>query len=402
MSKFTLRAGLLLASFLAVLLVMPACTGGVTTPTPTPAPTLSPTPTPKPTPSPAPLPAPAIKITAPSGNIVPQIGNVTVTVEVTNFTLVDKLGKDNVPGEGHIHYFLDVDPPTAPDKPAVTAAGTYAATAATSYTWTNVSGGPHKFSVELVNNNHTPLVPPVVASVQVTVLPEIGPPSLVITAPKDGAQVPAGNVVVSVQTSNFNIVDKLGKENVSHEGHLHYFMDVEAPTTAGKPAVTAAGTYAATANTSYTWTNVAAGAHTFSVELVNNDHTPLEPPVVAKVAVTVTAAPATPTPSPSPTPTPSGASVTINIAASGFMFDRTTITVPAGAAVTVNFTNKDAGVPHNVAFYNNGATGVTFYKGEIITGPASTVYTFTAPTGKGTYFFRCDVHPTMNGQFIVN
>lgn len=37
-----------------------------------------------------------------------------------------------------------------------------------------------------------------------------------------------------------------------------------------------------------------------------------------------------------------------------------------------------------------------------MTGPATTTYTFTAPSTPGTYFFRCDVHPTvMTGQFIV-
>ena len=64
-------------------------------------------------------------------------------------------------------------------------------------------------------------------------------------------------------------------------------MDVVAPTEQGKPAVTAAGTYAPTPATSHTWNNVGIGTHTFSVELVNNDHTPLDPPVVAKVVVVV-------------------------------------------------------------------------------------------------------------------
>lgn len=39
-----------------------------------------------------------------------------------------------------------------------------------------------------------------------------------------------------------------------------------------------------------TWQSVAAGTHTFSVELINNDHTPLSPPVVAKVVVVVSTA----------------------------------------------------------------------------------------------------------------
>jgi hypothetical protein len=64
-------------------------------------------------------------------------------------------------------------------------------------------------------------------------------------------------------------------------------MDVDAPTTPGQPAVTAPGTYAATIATTYVWHNVAPGTHTFSVELANNDHTPLATPVVAKITVTV-------------------------------------------------------------------------------------------------------------------
>ena len=240
--------------------------------------------------------APSIVITSPTGNIVPQIGDVTVSVQVENINLINKLGQANVPGEGHVHYFMDVEAPTTPGKPAVTAAGTYAATTATSYTWHNVGGGPHNFSAELVNNDHTPLVPPVVAKVSVTVLPEIGPPHVVITQPRDGITVPAGNIMVSVQISNFNLANKqLGQANVSHEGHIHYFLDVAPPPAQGQPAIPPSGSvWAATANTTYTFTNVTSGTHTISVELVNNDHTPLDPPVVSSVAITVQAAATTP------------------------------------------------------------------------------------------------------------
>ncbi len=113
--------------------------------------------------------APTVTITAPKAGATLGVGSATVTVKVSNFNLVNKLGQANVAGEGHIHYFMDVDPPTAPGQPAFTAAGTYAATTSTSYTWLNVPAGTHKFSVELVNNDHTPLTPPVVASVTVTV-----------------------------------------------------------------------------------------------------------------------------------------------------------------------------------------------------------------------------------------
>ena len=93
------------------------------------------------------------------------VGPVTVTVAVTNFMLVDKLGQPAVKGEGHVHYYLDVKPPTDPAKPATTAQGTFTPTALTSYTWPNVAAGMHTFYVQLVNNDHTPVMPPVVDNV---------------------------------------------------------------------------------------------------------------------------------------------------------------------------------------------------------------------------------------------
>ena len=95
-------------------------------------------------------------------------------------------------------------------------------------------------------------------------------------------------------------------------------------------------------------------------------------------------------------------SVTIDVIAKSFAFNTSTITVPAGANVTINFNNMDAGIPHNVAVYENKDAKKAIYVGDVIKGPKTTTYNFTAPTTPGTYFFRCDVHPTtMVGDFIV-
>jgi plastocyanin len=325
---------------------------------------------------------------------------------VKNFDLTDKLGQPNAAGEGHIHYFMDVDPATTPGQPAVTAPGTYAATADTSYTWNNVGGGQHKFSAELVNNNHTPLNPPVIASQTILIVPEIGPPSAVILTPRDNGVVDGNSITVTVQVVNFNLVDKLGQANAPREGHIHYFLDVDAPTAQGQPAVTAPGTYAASAATSYTWQNVAPGTHTLSIELINNDHTPLETPVVSKIAVKVnpTNPASTPASSPSATPTSAGQSVTIDLAAQNMAFDKTSISVPAGADITVNFNNQDGGIPHNFSVYQTLAGGQTsqVFIGQVITGPSTITYHFKAPTAPGDYFFVCDVHPQMmTGKFVI-
>jgi len=124
-------------------------------------------------------------------------------------------------------------------------------------------------------------------------------------------------------------------------------------------------------------------------------------------APTTTMPPPTTTTNTTPVPTtttPSsttGQSITINLVAQGMAFDQKTITVPASAQVTMNFNNKD-GLPHNFALYNDSSATKSIFVGEIISGPKTITYTFTAPATPGNYFFRCDVHPTnMTGTFVV-
>jgi len=110
---------------------------------------------------------PAIKILVPRDD--PEAVGITgegycpVLVEVTNFNLTEKLGEANVPGEGHIHYYHDTELLTEACKPSETAAETYADSSETTYFWPQIGAGPHTFTVELVNNDHTPLNPPVIA-----------------------------------------------------------------------------------------------------------------------------------------------------------------------------------------------------------------------------------------------
>jgi plastocyanin len=212
-------------------------------------------------------------------------------------------------------------------------------------------------------------------------------PALSIVAPASGASVAGPNITVTVSVQNFNIVNKFGQASVSGEGHIHYFLDVVPPTTPNVDAFTAAGTYAASAATSHAWTNLSLGVHMFSAELVNNNHTPLQPAVVAFINVTVTAPPL---------------EVIVAISAQNIAFNTSLITVPAGASVKVNFNNMDNGVPHTFSVYTNSAATTPIFVGSTITGVSSITYSFTAPTTPGTYFFRCDVHPSqMNGSFVV-
>jgi plastocyanin len=127
------------------------------------------------------------------------------------------------------------------------------------------------------------------------------------------------------------------------------------------------------------------------------------PPKTTTPAPTTIPPTTTPASTTTPPPTTTGVSVTVNLIAKNLAFDKSSITVPAGATVTLNFDNQDAGIPHNFALYtDSSANPPALFQGQIIQGAAKITYTFTAPSTPGTYFFRCDVHPSMmTGSFIV-
>jgi hypothetical protein len=153
------------------------------TATPTATPSASTTPTPSATPSPTATLTPSspngpqVFILKPWYNVALTPGDITVTVEVDNFKLADKLGQAKAPGEGHLIYYLDAAPPTVQGQAATTSAGSFFETAATTYTWPNVAAGAHNFAVQLVNNDGTPLTSPVVKTEPVPLVEPTPTPS---------------------------------------------------------------------------------------------------------------------------------------------------------------------------------------------------------------------------------
>jgi plastocyanin len=90
----------------------------------------------------------------------------------------------------------------------------------------------------------------------------------------------------------------------------------------------------------------------------------------------------------------------VEVAAQGLKFDASTLSAPASQPFTLVFHNDDAGVPHNVAIYRDSSASQVLFKGELVTGPTTVTYDVPA-VPVGTYFFRCDVHPQMNGSLVV-
>ena len=88
----------------------------------------------------------------------------------------------------------------------------------------------------------------------------------------------------------------------------------------------------------------------------------------------------------------------LTIVAKDFQFDKDCLAAKADTPFTIEFDNQDAGTPHNVAIVDDQGTKV--FTGEIFSGSQTETYHPT-PLKAGTYDFHCDVHPTMEGTFIV-
>jgi plastocyanin/uncharacterized membrane protein len=94
-------------------------------------------------------------------------------------------------------------------------------------------------------------------------------------------------------------------------------------------------------------------------------------------------------------PVSPGASVTVcAFDDQGFSSDR--LTAPAGEAFGLVFDNEDDGVPHNVAIYTDDSAAESLFVGDLVDGPKTVTYDVPA-LDPGSYYFRCDVHPQMNG-----
>ncbi|MCA1692929.1 MAG: cupredoxin domain-containing protein [Actinobacteria bacterium] len=89
----------------------------------------------------------------------------------------------------------------------------------------------------------------------------------------------------------------------------------------------------------------------------------------------------------------------VSIEAEDIKFNLTEIDLHADQPSVIEFDNKEA-QPHNVAIYPTEEAADVIFQGDVVVGPITTEYRFTAPPA-GTYFFRCDIHPAMKGSVKV-
>ena len=104
-------------------------------------------------------------------------------------------------------------------------------------------------------------------------------------------------------------------------------------------------------------------------------------------------------PTESDAPSAPAAGGTVTVTAKDLKFTAAQLTVPADEAFDLVFDNQD-GAPHNVAIYTDSSASSKVSVGEIFGGPAQKTQAVPA-LAAGTYFFRCDVHPDMQGTIVA-
>jgi plastocyanin len=90
----------------------------------------------------------------------------------------------------------------------------------------------------------------------------------------------------------------------------------------------------------------------------------------------------------------------IKLVAKNTSFEEKELTFPAGQSATLAYDNEDP-FEHNFSIYEDpSASGTPLFTVDPFAGP--TTKTFEVPAlPPGEHYFRCDIHPTMNGKVIV-
>lgn len=213
---------------------------------------------------------PTLTLLSPAdGSVVDNGTPVIVRFLVSDFTFVQpgRVGQNVTPNEGYAKAFVD-------------SVYTRLVTDPTPFEL-SLSSGPHTIRLQLVASDGTPLVPDVSASVQVVAThgPAVGVPTLKIVSP--GANESTGHgVYVTLLISNFALVEPHGQPNAPNEGHVKLIVS-----TPGADNVV----MELLPHGSILLVALPDGDITITAQLVNNDGTPLNPDVSARVPIRVAA-----------------------------------------------------------------------------------------------------------------
>jgi plastocyanin len=90
----------------------------------------------------------------------------------------------------------------------------------------------------------------------------------------------------------------------------------------------------------------------------------------------------------------------LSITAANIAFSTKELDVTANTPTPLTFINNDPATTHNVSVYKDAGYTTDVFKGDSVTGPNTQTYQLPALSA-GTYYFKCDFHPTMTGTLVV-
>lgn len=287
--------------------------------------------------------------------------SVKVAVAVFNHQLTD-FREETVPvaGHGHVHLWMDGDP--SDPKSA------YKMVSGEAVSFDHLQPGKHTLTVQLVGNNHKPLAPDVKKTVTFTTA---AVPELTISGVTEGQVIHGNEITVQTSVKNIMLRDfRTYTQPQPGEGHIHLWLDTDV----NNPKIA----YKQVNAEPVVFKDLQPGEHTLTVQLVGNNHKPVEPQVMQVIHFRTAAAESMAAPI---------RTYTVNIA--NFDFAPGNLDIAAGDRVT--FINQDE-IKHTATsdsgLFDSGLLG----KGESFT------YTFDKP---GAYPYHCIPHPMMKGTITV-
>lgn len=220
-------------------------------------------------------PSESLTITSPVDGAVIKGNVVKLDVDTRGVTLV-KADGDTSGKTGHLHVFIDRDPPAA--GAVIPKEAGIVHSAINPVVLSGLHVGTHRLVVVYGDGAHARI-----GSAKDEVTVKVEGPSVDATAP---ATSPAGQpVVVTVAVEGFTLA-KADGDTSGATGHVHLFVDRD-PTAAGQ-AIPKEDGIIHSADTSISIPDLAPGEHTIWVVVGNGVHVPFEPSVTDKVVVTVT------------------------------------------------------------------------------------------------------------------
>lgn len=104
----------------------------------------------------------------------------------------------------------------------------------------------------------------------------------------------------------------------------------------------------------------------------------------------------------SPPPSADGDGQALRVVGRSLRFDVERLVAPAETEFTIEFENRDRGVPHNIAVYRSGPPAKDQLAASALEPGPETQRLTVAALEPGRYFFQCDAHPsTMTGTLEV-